>query len=63
MSDYSMMKALEKDGEMLRQQTGEDHGPFHMGDPCDICGTWPCSHTDPDSWEFWGGIPVLKRAE
>jgi hypothetical protein len=26
--DDDMMKALEADGEKLRQMTGEDHGPF-----------------------------------
>ena len=29
------------------------------GEPCDVCGVWPCQHTDPDTWE-WGddGQPV-----
>jgi len=26
--DDEMMKALEADGEYLRQMTGEDHGPY-----------------------------------
>jgi hypothetical protein len=32
-----MMKALEADGEYLRQMTGEDHGPEFLG-TCDGCG-------------------------
>lgn len=30
--DKEMMKALEADGEMLRQMTGEDHGPWDLDD-------------------------------
>lgn len=30
--DKAMMKALEADGEKLRQLTGEDHGPFDFPD-------------------------------
>lgn len=30
--DKAMMKALEADGEKLRQLTGEDHGPFEVVD-------------------------------
>jgi hypothetical protein len=30
--DREMMKALEADGEKLRQLTGEDHGPFELPD-------------------------------
>ena len=36
----SMMAALEKDGEMLRQITGEDHGPVFL-DGCDYCDGEP----------------------
>lgn len=32
-----MMKALEADGEKLRQLTGEDHGPWGV---CDGCGAF-----------------------
>lgn len=35
--DREMMKALEMDGEKLRQLTGEDHGPWCpncLGDGC-----------------------------
>lgn len=35
--DKEMMKALEADGEYLRQMTGEDHGPFFFID-CEACG-------------------------
>ena len=21
-------------------------------EPCDVCGCWPCAHTDPESWSF-----------
>ena len=34
-----MQKALEADGEKLRQLTGEDHGPW-------ILVTEPCGHPD-----------------
>ena len=29
------------------------------GEPCDVCGVWPCQHTDPETWS-WGddGQPV-----
>lgn len=30
-----MMKALEQDGEKLRQLTGEDHGPVFLSDGCE----------------------------
>jgi hypothetical protein len=39
-----MMKALEEDGEKLRQLTGEDHGPVFLPDGelrwvnCEACG-------------------------
>ena len=35
-----MMRALEADGEKLRQLTGEDHGPWDPDDlwRCDVCG-------------------------
>lgn len=32
--DDEMMKALEADGEKLRQLTGEDHGPFALCPTC-----------------------------
>lgn len=38
-----MMLALEADGELLRQMTGEDHGPYFIADvpqqwfECDAC--------------------------
>lgn len=34
--DREMMKALEADGEKLRQLTGEDHGPFEIVQ-CEAC--------------------------
>jgi hypothetical protein len=37
--DKAMQKALEADGEKLRQLTGEDHGPdFLQDDDCPNCG-------------------------
>jgi hypothetical protein len=37
--DDEMMKALEKDGEYLRQMTGEDHGPYFIYNAeCVQCG-------------------------
>jgi len=36
--DDEMMKALEADGEYLRQMTGEDHGPYFF----DVCGCIEC---------------------
>lgn len=42
-SDQEMQRALERDGEKLRQLTGEDHGPYFAGDeypgqaPCPAC--------------------------
>ena len=35
--DDEMMKALEADGEYLRQMTGNDHGPYFVAD-CIECG-------------------------
>jgi DnaJ-class molecular chaperone len=37
-----MMKALEQDGDKLRQLTGEDHGPVFLAETrwvnCELCG-------------------------
>jgi hypothetical protein len=46
--DLEMQRALEADGEKLRQLTGEDHGPYFLGEtevyvPCPACdgaGEW-----------------------
>ena len=35
--DDEMMKALELDGEYLRQMTGEEHGPIFLVS-CEACG-------------------------
>jgi hypothetical protein len=40
--DLEMQRALEADGEKLRQLTGEDHGPYFIADetafaPCPCC--------------------------
>lgn len=40
--DLEMQRALEADGEKLFQLTGEDHGPYFLGDdtafaPCPVC--------------------------
>lgn len=32
-SDHEMQRALEADGEKLRQLTGEDHGPYFISEP------------------------------
>jgi DnaJ-class molecular chaperone len=37
--DREMMKALEADGEKLRQLTGEDHGPVWIDDRMVVCET------------------------
>lgn len=56
-----MMRALEADAEKLRAMTGDDsHQIAFLDEDCDVCGCWPCAHTDPDSWEFRQGIPSLK---
>lgn len=36
--DKEMQKALEADGEKLREMTGEDHGPWFFDDPGEDCG-------------------------
>ena len=42
--DKEMMRALEADGEYLRQMTGEDHGPYWL-DTCPHCeGAGVTSH-------------------
>jgi hypothetical protein len=60
--DKEMMKALELDAQKLRAMTGDDsHVVEYMDEPCDVCGVWPCAHTDPDDWHFGRhGLPVLK---
>lgn len=36
--DHEMQRALELDGEKLRQMTGDDHGPWYPGQaPCPYC--------------------------
>ena len=59
--DREMQRALELDGEKLRQLTGEDHGPYFLADeypgqaPCPACfessghpaRIVPASWTDP----------------
>jgi hypothetical protein len=34
--DREMQRALEADGEKLRQLTGEDHGPVFLADPPEV---------------------------
>ncbi|MEO1721364.1 MAG: hypothetical protein AAFR84_03045 [Pseudomonadota bacterium] len=53
--DEEMMRALEADGEKLRQLTGDDHGPVFL---CGECGD---AMSDPKSielgmcgWCRWG---------
>jgi len=38
MRKSEMERALEADGEKLRQMTGEDHGPWRIV-PCEACGS------------------------
>jgi hypothetical protein len=66
--DKEMQKALEADGEKLRQLTGEDHGPefddYSDGEECPNCGgegfvyccdeEWAC--IDPE-----GGCDLCER--
>lgn len=64
MIDKEMMKALEADGEKLRQLTGEDHGPDFLDDCCPNCGgegvIYSCQEeyacVDPE-----GGCDVCER--
>lgn len=62
--DLEMQRALEADGEKLRQLTGEDHGPYFLGEdtsfaPCPVCF---------ESCGFYGlaidaGIPAAKTVD
>lgn len=47
--DEEMMKALEADGEYLRQMTGEDHGPYFLADEDKSYLVWSNEHR---AW--WG---------
>lgn len=53
--DKEMMRALEEDGEKLRQLTGKDHGPIFLqaADPaCPECGG---TGQRDSGWEYpWG---------
>lgn len=42
--DKEMMKALEADGEKLRQLTGEDHGPWAAPEPWSYLETTPAAN-------------------
>jgi len=60
--DLEMQRALEADGEKLRQITGVDHGPYRFDDvmvyaPCPYCfescgyrGEWTTGWDDPGSF-------------
>lgn len=43
--DKEMMRALEADGEKLRQLTGEDHGPIFVPE---------CEHCRDTGWRYFG---------
>lgn len=47
--DRAMQRALDEDGQKLRELTGEDHGPAFLldPDPCPLCGQewWYCGET------------------
>lgn len=51
-----MIKALEADGEKLRQLTGEDHGPFLIGHDFERLRYVPCEHCH-GTGEIIHGIP------
>jgi len=38
--EREMQRALELDGEKLRQLTGHDHGPWYVCPTCDGLGEW-----------------------
>ncbi|MDW9762179.1 hypothetical protein GOB02_21820 [Sinorhizobium meliloti] len=40
--DKEMQKAIEADGEYLRQMTGEDHGPYFLDDDQEDGGCFNC---------------------
>lgn len=46
--DLEMQRALEADGEKLRQLTGEDHGPF-----CPSCLGLGCIEGSSDQGDVW----------
>lgn len=49
--DNEMQRALELDGEKLRQLTGEDHGPWFIED--EYPGQAPCPHCFESSGYIW----------
>lgn len=47
----------------LRQITGDDrHQVEFLDDCCDVCGCWPCAHTDPEEWEWRNLTPAPEAA-
>lgn len=49
--DHEMQRALELDGEKLRQMPGEDHGPWFIED--EYPGQAPCPHCFESSGYVW----------
>ncbi len=54
--DNEMMKALEADGEYLRQMTGEDHGPVFLV-TCEACGGEGVFHKRATVYEAGCAVP------
>lgn len=50
MIDREMMRAMEADGEKLRQITGMDHGP---GFPCEDCSNPDFCTEHRKCWQDW----------
>lgn len=50
--DHGMQRALELDGEKLRQITGEDHGPWVLSEDL-YPGQAPCPHCFESSGYVW----------
>lgn len=57
-----MEKHQSKKKTSSRNAMKESKKPVYLGEPCDVCGVWPCAHTDQNSWKFDNnGQPSLAR--
>jgi hypothetical protein len=56
--DKEMQKALEADGEKLRQMTGEDHGPYFFNFEEEDAECWDCGGEGVvyDCFEEWACV-------